>query len=256
MPHRRDRLTDGMGKLQAQVRERASLGDADIARMYELYAAYYDATSFALFADDLAAKSHVIELTAGGMLQGFSTLALLPFEHDGEANLALFSGDTIIEQAHWGEQALVAAFCRFAGRLRREHALPLYWLLISKGYRTYRYLSLFARDYYPQHSAVTPDAMQARLAMLAQRKFGAAFDAATGVIRFTQSRGHLKPAWADVRDHLRTHDVVGFFLARNPGYAAGDELVCLTELTEENLRSFARRAFVEGLHAADEAVSA
>ncbi len=245
-----------MGKLHAQVRERAALNDADIARMYDLYAAYYDGTSFALFADDLAAKSHVIELTAEGALCGFSTLALLPFEHRGEANLALFSGDTIIEQSHWGEQALVAAFCRFAGQLRQRQAQPLYWLLISKGYRTYRYLSLFARDYYPQHGALTPPAMQERLSTLAQRMFGDAFDAATGVVRFPQSRGHLKPGWADVRDHLRTHDVVRFFLARNPGYAAGDELVCLTELAADNLRSFARRAFVEGLHTVEERVPA
>ena len=245
-----------MGRLQAQVRERAALAASDVARMYALYAAYYDGTSFALFADDLAAKSHVIELMAGGTLYGFSTLAVLPFEHRGAANVALFSGDTIIDQSHWGEQALVAAFCRFAGRLRAQRAAPLYWLLISKGYRTYRYLSLFARSYYPQHGALTPPAMQERLDALAQRKFGDAFDAGTGVVRFPQSRGHLKPAWADVRDHLRQHDVVRFFLARNPGYAAGDELVCLTELAADNLRSFARRAFVEGLHAADEGVAA
>jgi hypothetical protein len=244
------------GRLTAQVRDRAALSAGDVARMYALYATYYDGTSCALFAADLAGKSHVIELTVDGALVGFSTLAVLPFEHRGAANLALFSGDTIIDQSHWGEQALVAAFCRFAGRLRAQRDVPLYWLLISKGYRTYRYLSLFARTYYPQHAAPTPAAMQERLDALAQRKFGAAYDAAAGVVRFPQSRGHLKPAWADVRDHLLTHDVVRFFLDRNPGHAGGDELVCLTELAADNLRSFARRAFVEGLHAAAEGVPA
>lgn len=243
-------------QLHAQVRGRAMLSDADIARMFALYATYYDSTNFALFADDLAGKSHVIELRAEGELVGFSTLAMLQFEHRGAANLALFSGDTIIDQAHWGDQALVAAFCRFAGQLRAQRDVPLYWLLISKGYRTYRYLSLFARSYYPQHAGRTPASMQERLDALAYRKFGAAYDAAAGVVRFAQSRGHLKPAWADVRDHLRTHEVVRYFLDRNPGYAAGDELVCLTELTSDNLRSFARRAFVDGLHATSEGVPA
>lgn len=245
-----------MGKLHAQVRHRAALSDQDIARMFALYASYYDGTNFALFADDLAGKSHVIELLAEGELVGFSTLAVLPFEHCGTANLALFSGDTIIDQAHWGDQVLVAAFCRVAGQLRAQRDVPLYWLLISKGYRTYRYLSLFARSYYPQHAALTPASMQERLDALAHRKFGAAYDAASGIVRFAQSRGHLKPAWADVRSHLRTHDVVRYFLDRNPGYAAGDELVCLTELTSDNLRSFARRAFVEGLLAAAKGVPA
>jgi hypothetical protein len=244
------------GPLHAVVRERKALSADDVARMYALYATYYDGTSCALFADDLAGKSHVIELTAEGMLVGFSTLAVLPFEYRGWPNLALFSGDTIIDQSHWGEQALVAAFCRFAGRLRAQRDVPLYWLLISKGYRTYRYLSLFARTYYPQHVAPTPAAVQERLDELARRKFGAAYDAASGIVRFPQSRGHLKPAWADVREHLQRHEVVRFFLDRNPGYASGDELVCLTELAADNLRSFARRAFVEGLHAAAEGVPA
>ncbi len=244
------------GQLHAQVRDRAALSDDDVARMFALYATYYDGTNCALFAADLAGKSHVIELMADGVLVGFSTLAVLPFEHRGTANLALFSGDTIIDQAHWGEQALVAAFCRYAGRLRAQRDVPLYWLLISKGYRTYRYLSLFARSYYPQHAASTPASMQERLHALAQRKFGAAYDATTGVVRFPQSRGHLKPAWADVRDHLRTHDVVRFFLDRNPGYASGDELVCLTELAAANLRSFARRAFIAGLQSATEGIPA
>lgn len=244
------------GRVHAHVRDRAALSADDVARMYALYATYYDGAGFALFADDLAGKSHVIELTADGVLVGFSTLAVLPFDDQGTANLALFSGDTIIDQSHWGDQALVAAFCRFAGQLRAQRDVPLYWLLISKGYRTYRYLSLFARSYWPQHAAPTPAAVQARLDALALRKFGAAYDAATGVVRFPQSRGHLKPAWADVREHLRTHDVVRFFLARNPGYTGGDELVCLTELTADNLRSFARRAFVEGLHAAAEGIPA
>ena len=38
-----------------------------------------------------------------------------------------------------------------------------------------------------------------------------------------------------------------FFLASNPGYVHGDELVCLTELSTENLRPIARRVFQKGL---------
>ncbi len=243
-------------RLRARVRDRTSLTDREVEQMFTLYATYYDGTTFALFADDLAGKSHVIELLAEEELVGFSTLAVLPFEHRGAANLALFSGDTIIDQSHWGDQALVAAFCGFAGHLRAQRDVPLYWLLISKGYRTYRYLSLFARSYYPQHAAPTPAPMQERLDALARGKFGPAYDPTSGVVRFPQSRGHLKPAWADVREHLRTHAVVRCFLDRNPGYAAGEELVCLTELSSDNLRSFARRAFVEGLHAAAAGVPA
>jgi hypothetical protein len=239
-----------MARLEARVRRRDTLTEAEVTRMHAIYASYYDATSRALFADDLAGKSHVIELAADGEVCGFSTLALLPFEHRGVPNLALFSGDTIIDQAHWGDQALVAAFCRFAGTLKaRDTARPLFWFLISKGYRTYRYLSLFAHRYYPSHAGPTPVPMRERLEALGRQKFGTAFDAASGVIRFAESHGHLKPQWADVRPQLLVHPVVRYFLDCNPGYAHGDELACLTELDAGNLRSFARRAFVEGLDA-------
>ena len=39
---------------------------------------------------------------------------------------------------------------------------------------------------------------------------------------------------------------VRFFLERNPGYAAGDELVCLTEVGEGNMKGLAKRLYREG----------
>ena len=56
-------------------------------------------------------------------------------------------------------QALSTGFARLAGRLARENApLPLYWLLITKGYRTWRYLPLFAHEYWPNPGCATPPA--------------------------------------------------------------------------------------------------
>jgi hypothetical protein len=234
--------------LAANLRERHELLEQDVEEMYALYETYYGGTSFALFREDLAEKSYVIELRAQGRMRGFSTLALMPFDFGGSHNLAIFSGDTIIDREFWGEQALVGAFCRFAGQLRARHpSQPLYWFLISKGYRTYRYLSAFAGSYYPHHAKPTPREVQELMDSLARRKFGEAYDPAAGVIRFPQSRGHLLPQWAEIREKLHVHPAVRFFLNRNPGFHAGEELVCLTELRAENLRSFAKRAFLDGL---------
>jgi hypothetical protein len=236
-----------MAQLSARVRRREALTPGEAQEMFALYRSYYDGTSAEIFRDDLGAKSHVIELHAGGRLRGFSTLAVLR----AEAGRAIFSGDTIIHHEFWGEQALAAAFCRFAGALKAEETkAPLFWLLISKGYRTYRYLSAFARAYYPHHVHATPPPVQEQMRRLARAKFGDAYDAAAGVVRFPQSRGHLKPEWALVRPQLRMHPAVRFFLERNPRFHAGEELVCLTELCADNMRSLARRAFLEGFSAA------
>lgn len=273
-----------MSKLIASVRERASLSPDEVAAMYALFEAYYDCTSFALFAADLQEKSHVILFTDGtpdsdtmksGTLCGFSTLTLLQLP--GADWRVLFSGDTIIDHAHWGEQALALEFCRFAGQIKASQPdLPLYWFLMSKGYRTYRYLHLFAREYWPgfandmgEHSlpaanattssnaataattanTASATALEAILHQVASSKFGAAWDRQAGLIRFPQSRGQLRADWAGVRENLRQRPEVAYFLNKNPRYAEGEELACITLLDESNLRSVARRAFVEGLHA-------
>lgn len=238
-----------MGRLNASIRSRPELSTHEMEQMFELYDAYYDGSNFSIFSQDLGRKSHVIELRAEGRLCGFSTLALMPFEIDGVPNLAIFSGDTIIHHEFWGEQSLAIAFCRFAGQIKAEHPQhELYWFLVSKGHRTYRYLSVFSHDYYPHHARPTPPQIQQRMDLLARTRFGDDYHAGAGVLRFAQSQGHLRSQWAEMRDPLRRNPAVDFFLARNPNHDAGDELVCIAELSVENMRSLARVAFVEGLN--------
>ncbi|PWF46115.1 hypothetical protein [Massilia glaciei] len=239
-----------MAQLSATVRERAQLGEQDIAAMYALFVDYYGGTSAAMFKADLAGKTHAIVLHAEGKLCGFSTLTLIEPVPGAPGPVArtIFSGDTIIHHDHWGEQSLALTFCHFAGQVKAQQPqLPLYWFLISKGYRTYRYLHLFSKQYWPSHRGEAPPAFKQVLDALATKKFGEFYDPQSSVIRFPESRGHLRPDWAQVRDNLLERPEVRFFLERNPRFAEGEELACITLLDEPNLRSVARRAFVEGL---------
>lgn len=235
-----------MGKLSARVRERSALAAPDVAAMYALFDRYYEGGSREVFKLDLAGKSHVIELhDETGQLRGFSTVCVFAFDHDGEPARVIFSGDTIVHHENWGEQALARCFCAFAGAIKAQAPdQPLYWLLISKGYRTYRYLHLFAREYFPGHAAQTPHAAQALLDSLCARRFGSGYDPAQGVIRTSPASGsRLRPQWCDVRENLQHLPDVAFFLERNPRFAHGDELACICALEASNLRSFALRAF-------------
>ena len=124
---------------------------------------------------------------------------------------------------------------------------PLYWFLIVKGHRTYRYLSAFSVDFYPHWQMPTPAWAQSIMAALARRRFNDAYDASAAWCRFRRSRGHLRPTWAAVEPEEAARPDVAFFLDSNPGYVRGDELVCLTELSSANLRPLARRVFGQGL---------
>ena len=65
-------------------------------------------------------------------------------------------------------------------------------LQIVKGQRTYRYLRLFSKKFYPVYSSQTPKAIQAIMDQLAQTRFGNYYHAESGLIQFNQSHGYLK----------------------------------------------------------------
>ena len=238
-----------MENLFARVVARNRLNDSETEAMYALYSRYYSACDSTLFARDLQEKDYVIVLRiSAGRVCGFTTLLLIDFDLRGGRKRAIFSGDTVIHHEYWGTQALALAWCRMAGTIKSESPeLPLYWFLIVKGYRTYRYLPLFARIFYPTWRRQTPADAQAIMDYLATQKFGDAYKRDLGIVRFERSLGHLAGEWADIPRHVAKHRDVRYFLDRNPGYAQGDELVCFTELDESNLRSFALRAFREAI---------
>lgn len=245
-----------MDRLSVSLRLRSELSEAEAARMYALYSHYYDAVSPDGFHEDLAGKRWIIQLSEDSQLRGFSTVAIDELVALGVRRRAIFSGDTIIDHRYWGKQALADTFCQLAGALKAlEPATPLYWFLITKGYRTFRYLNLFARRYFPHPEEPTPPDMAACIHAMALRRFGSAWNQERGLVCFEKSHGHLKPEWAGVRGGLRRRKEVEFFLRRNPGYVHGDELACITELTNTNLRSRAARAFERGLREAPSILS-
>jgi hypothetical protein len=237
------------GRLAAKVEIASELSESVKASMFALYERYYEATNAQLFMSDLKTKDYVILLTDHeGHAKGFSTLAVFSFDFHGARRRAIFSGDTIVDHRHWGEYALSFTWIRLAGRLKaQEPTVPLYWFLIVKGHRTYRYLPAFSTSYYPTWKRPTPPEAQGLMDHLASARFGRAYDPRTGIVAFPASRGQLKPEWAVVPpDDLRKPDV-RFFLERNPSYASGHELACLTELSPETLRPLPRRLFLQGL---------
>ena len=231
-----------------QLTDVAAIGEATQREMFSLFERYYDGTGFKIFRRDLLAKDRVVLLRDhSGALRGFSTLAVYTREYRGHPLKVVFSGDTIIDEPAWGSHAFAFAWLRWVGALKAEAPeVPLYWLLISKGHRTYRYLPAFSRTYYPAHDAATPGPVQALMDFLAADRFGVAYKAGSGVLRFAGSEGRLRPHFARIPEKDLRLPEVHYFLQRNPGYAQGDELVCLCELAAGNLRPIARRVFESG----------
>jgi len=232
--------------LTSSARAAASLTAGEHDAMHALMAEHYEAVPRERFEADLAGKDEVLMLHDGrGTLRGFTTLAWNPAGVFAEGDI-LFSGDTIIDRSCWGTQELVRAFCRRAGECRATRGRPLFWFLLSKGHRTYLYLPLFARRFHP-HPEQTEPAWEELASRVARGLFGDAWKPDEGVVRFPSSHGHLRGEIAATSQERKRNPWVRFFLERNPGYAQGEELACLTEMRADNLRRGALAAFREGL---------
>ena len=113
----------------------------------------------------------------------------------------------------------------------RESDMPVYWLLICGGYRTYRYLPLFFRDFWPQYGKPTPPEAQQLIDTLAERRFVDNYQ--DGVV--IDGNGHLREHISPIDERNLRNPHVAFFEQANPGHVRGHELVCLAQVVPENL---------------------
>lgn len=198
--------------------------------MWAVFSRFYEATTKPVFERDLAEKNHVIILRDEGdrSLRGFSTLKVYRRTHAGRPCVAVFSGDTVLEPAYWGQTALPIAFFRYLMSTKlRAINIPVYWFLLSKGYRTYLTMSRNLVHYWPRHEEETPPWEQSLIDFLARDKFGEAYQADRGVVSFATPEGYLRPEVAPIQPELLNQRDVAFFVERNPGHAQGEELCCL-----------------------------
>lgn len=220
---------------------RAQLGPAQRAAMFALLDGHFEGVSAAQFAADLTEKSHVILLERNGRLVGFSTLLIYETMHRSEPATVVYSGDTIVAPEAWHSPVLSRAWITTVNALRRDHPQGrYYWLLLTSGFRTYRFLPVFWREFFPRHDQPMPPESRELRDHLARERFGAAYDATRGIVRFDRPQ-RLRPALAGLPAGKADDPHVAFFLRENPGHLAGDELVCLTELVESNLTPAGRR---------------
>jgi len=228
---------------QAHYEPVAELSDSTRRAMAALYLEYYDGGSETLFQSDLDRKTEALLIYFGHQFIGFTTQEIYHRNWRGQQIRVIYSGDTVVDQAHWGQQALAFSWIERAGQLKQEKSdMPLYWFLIVKGHRTYRYLPAFSFTFYPHWSANNGD-LKSLADALAVEKFGVDYNPDKGVVAFAESRGHLKEAYAYPAADEQSKEAVRFFMQRNPGYLRGHEMVCLCELSEQNLKPLTRRIF-------------
>lgn len=211
--------------------------------MFRLLEIHYKNTRRVDFDKDLAEKEWVILLNDAnsGEMKGFSTQMIFSHQFQGEEVKVLFSGDTIIDKKYWGGIELPLAFVELMLHLiKKNFEYRLYWMLISKGVRTYKFLPVFFKDFYPRFDKETPPELDQFLKSLGRKKFPETFDSKSGIVRARRNGQYLKKQYHPTPDiNKKAH--VNFFYNKNPGYLKGDELLCIAELKVDNMRQFIMR---------------
>jgi hypothetical protein len=234
-------------RLTASIVSVADLRAEDKARMFALMQKYYDAVTEATFQADLARKDAVILLRDRGAIHGFSTLVSLRAPLGRKTVYGVFSGDTVIEKQYWGRRALPKAFLRylFREKLKRPFS-PLYWLLISKGYKTYLMMANNFAEHFPRHEMNMPPDRKAIRDGFYLKLFPESYDPATGLIRFPAEACRLKSGVAEISNELTASNPrIAFFEKANPEWRDGVELACLARMTLAMPFRYAVKTFIK-----------
>lgn len=225
------------------------LTDLERREMLHLLCQHFSGVDRACFEADLAEKSLVLMLREdnSAVLKGFSTLLFYNTLFEGETIDIIFSGDTIVDPSAWSSPALAQ------GWIQSVHShydtlvgRKLYWFLISSGFRTYRFLSIFCNEFFPNYRNKTPAREKRLMDHLGAEKFGKHYLIDQGIVRFPQPH-QLRDHLAGIPDARRSDLHVNFFEQVNPGHGQGDELVCVAKFSEANLTRAGRRIWNQAL---------
>ena len=226
-----------MKKLTARCIHIKQLTQNDIQVMFELFGDYYANVQLEQFQKDLFAKDYVFLLCCAQSkeIKGFSTIVSVESELNQKTVRGFFSGDTVVHKDYWGQGTLGVAFLKFLflQKLRRPLE-PLYWFLISKGYKTYLLMANNFAWHYPRYERVTPANVQSLVDGFAAQLYPQSYDQSRGIIKGVNldSKDHLKSHIAPIGDTLlRSNPRVAFFQDQNPNWQHGEELACLAEMT-------------------------
>jgi hypothetical protein len=230
---------------------RAALSPHDVREMYGLFTSHFERVSEDQFRADLAHKHWVILLHDRGTLQGFSSLQLLHTQSTDGPVSVIYSGDTIVRPEARSTTLLARTWIDAVRRISEgTDVTNLHWLLLVSGFRTYRLLPLFWKRFFPNWSEATPASVRAGVDSLGRSMFGGCYDPRAGIVRFANPQP-LRPELSQIPEQRLADPHVKFFAAANPGHAQGDELVCWTRLSHDNLTAAGKRMWhaSDGAHA-------
>lgn len=228
-----------MKKLKCTNRRVRELNETEIKSMHSLFCEYYLNADYSQFKSDLLEKDYAFVLRdkATQEIKGFSTIVEMNTTVKNKNVRGFFSGDTVIDREYWGQGTLGVSFLSFlfTQKLKRPFT-PLYWFLISKGYKTYLLMANNFKTHYPRFEKKTPGHIKSLIDTFATELYQDHYNASKGVISFSKHEAKKKDCLRSnitpiTEEMMLNNKRIKYFASNNPGWEQGDELACIAKMT-------------------------
>jgi len=225
-----------------------------VENMFLLMKNHYENMKKDKFLKDLYDKNNVFLLFENDELKGFSTIKKMELNIENEKEtvngkiVGFFSGDTIIEKGFsWGIefQKEWIKYCLLESEKNMKNGLKTYWFLISKGIKTYMYLPTYFKKFSPKADYTENETEKKIKDIYAEKIYGNRYNKENGIVKNDGTNDFLRENVVVLSEKQLKNKNVQFFLEKNPNYQKGDELVCLAEISFENLTNLGKRVLKE-----------
>ena len=231
-------------KLVANVRKINNVSIPQLLEMHKIFIQYYHNADLKTFVTDMGAKTGVIILQdkKENRIVGFSTWTEIDLINAGKKSIGVFSGDTVVEKKYWGNKEIHKKFAILLLKIKiKRPKTPVFWLLISKGYKTYLLLTNNFPNHYPSH-----DKNNIRLESIVdnycQQLYPSAYNETHRLLDFGDEYQHLKDDVAAItQDMTESHPDIRHFEHLNPSWRQGTELPCVGEVSVQVFWQFMRK---------------
>ena len=210
---------------------------------FELLSRHFQGVTWKQFNTDFHEKQYVALLRKSDRIVGFSTMTILPiFLSSGHVMNIAFSGDTIVEFEDRNTTELGKSLASFFREAISVHGDGNVWyVLISKGWRTYKALEFMFYCFAP-HSHQKLSILEREVIVgFGKEKYPSRFNEKNLIIKALDGDQKLQPNSPDLK--VPPSELGTFFIERNPGFADGDELVCVSRLSYDNFTERFKRCF-------------
>ena len=231
-----------MTHIVSTTKKVAACSEYEKETFYQLLCQGFLGVSWNDFMRDLQEKDAVMILRKEqqkGEIVGWSSLMVLTLSLPGNEVKGIFSGDTVVLPEYRSSTGLGVELSRYFMNIYEQFPQnKVYYILISKGWRTYKIMPFFFKEYSPRYDKPNSACDQAVMDEFGKKKYPHHYNPATGVITFSPQR--LRPESIDAIP-VKVDAHTQFFLHCNPGHLDGNELVCVARVSPDNFTNGLKR---------------